>query len=117
MTFHGTPPTPAAGSISHRTKALRPDIGLSEELVDAIRRERKKGQEPTQIAETLTLPLEVVEKALLAMRMPQPGRTRATLNVTREAGAFVHRECAPGEPVWKAMDRLIGELIELRGRA
>jgi hypothetical protein len=28
--------------------------------------------------------------------------------------AFVHRERQPGEPVWKTMDRLVGELIERR---
>jgi hypothetical protein len=43
----------------------------------------------------------------MAMRMPKPDRTRQTLNVTRECGAFVHRERAPGEPIWKTMDRLV----------
>jgi hypothetical protein len=54
--FQGTPPGFHAGDMSHHTVALRPDIGLAKELVEAIRRERKKGQEPTAIAATLTLP-------------------------------------------------------------
>ncbi|WP_424138201.1 hypothetical protein [Roseomonas chloroacetimidivorans] len=117
MTFQGTPPGFHAGDISPRTKRLRPDIGLSEELVIAIRRERKKGQDPDQIARTLTLPLEVVEKALLAMRTPQPGRSRGTLNITREAHAFITRERRPGEAYWQTFDRIVGELIERRRAA
>lgn len=114
MTFHGTPPRQDCGKMSGRTKALRPDIGISEELTEAIRRERKRGQEPAEIAATLALPVEVVERALLAMRMPQPGRTRGTINCTREAHAFIHRERQGLEPIWQVLDRLIGELIERR---
>lgn len=117
MTFHGTPPGFHAGDMSRRTVALRPDIGLAPELVEAVRRERKKGAEPPAIAETLAVPVEVVERAMLAMRTPKPDRRRRSLNCTLEACAFVDGEKQPGEPVWKAVDRLIGELIELRGAA
>lgn len=116
MTFQGTPPGHSAGDASRRTLALRPDIGLSVELTDAIRRERRKGAEPTAIAATLSLPLEVVERALLAMRTPRPERTRRNLSSTMECGDFVHRERREGEPIWKTLDRLVGELIELRRR-
>ncbi|MCK8785242.1 hypothetical protein M0638_12685 [Roseomonas sp. NAR14] len=115
MTFHGTPPAPDCGAISPRTEALRPDIGLSEEVVGAIRRLRKQGQPAADIAATLALPIEVVERAMLAMRTDRPDSTRATLNVTREAARFVNGERGrPDEPIWAVMDRLVAELIERR---
>ena len=116
MTFQGTPPSFYAGDMSPRTKALRPDIGLAEEVVNAIRRLRKQGPDPAQIAATMSLPQQVVDKALLAMRLPQPGRTRGTINCTREAHAFIHRERQVDEPVRETVDRLVGELLELRRR-
>jgi hypothetical protein len=65
----------------------------------------------------MTLPQEVVDKALLATRMSQPGRTRGTINCTREAHAFIYRERRNGEPVWGAVDQLVGELTEHRNEA
>ncbi|MFT8245224.1 hypothetical protein [Roseomonas sp. BN140053] len=113
-TFTSTPPGHHAGDTSHRTIRLRPDLGLAEEVVAAIRRERKKGQEPAQIAATLSLPVAAVDRALLALRTPRPERTRATLNVTREAAALVHREKQGDEPLWQTMDRLLDELRKRR---
>ncbi|MFC0410213.1 hypothetical protein [Roseomonas elaeocarpi] len=112
--LQGTPPGYHAGDTSRRTRALRPDIGLSDEFVAAVRRMRKQGQEPADIAITLAVPVEVIERAMLAMRTPRPERMRGTLNVTREAHDLVHRERRGDEPVWQTMDRLLGELIERR---
>ena len=113
--FQGTPPGLHAGDTSRRTVALRPDVGLTDEQVDRARALRKQGNDPEAIAFTLGAPLEAVERALLAMRTPKPDRTRRTLNVTREAGALVHRERQEDEPVWQTVDRLLAELIERRG--
>ncbi|MFC0408861.1 hypothetical protein [Roseomonas elaeocarpi] len=113
--FAGTPPGHHAGDMSRRTQALRPDIGLSDEFVAAVRRMRKQGQEPADIAATLVVPVEVIERAMLAMRTPRPEATRGTLNVTKEAHDLVHRERQGDEPVWQTVDRLLGELIERRG--
>ena len=51
------------------------------------------------------------------MRTPKPDRSRRTLNCTLETAALVHRERREGEAVWETMDRLVGELLDLRGRA
>ena len=115
--IRSTPPGHYAGDMSRRTVALRPDIGLSQEVVEAIRRLRKRGIEPAAIAEEMALPQSVVDKALLAMRTPKPDRSRRTLNCTLETAALVHRERREGEAVWETMDRLVGELLDLRGRA
>lgn len=109
-TFISTPPGFHAGDMSRRTARLRPDIGLSEEVIAAIRRERKKGEEPAAIAATLSLPLAVVEKSLLAMRTPKGERSRATLNCTLAAQAIVLRERRDEEPIWQTVDRLLDEL-------
>ena len=114
MTFQGTPPGFHAGDMSRRTVALRPGLGLTDLQVENIRRLRRKRQDAPEIAAALEIDLDKVERALLAMRTPKPDRRRRSLNCTLEAAAFVDRERRPGEAVWKTVDRLVGELIELR---
>ena len=114
--FHSRAPGPGAGDMSPRTAALRPDIGLSDELVQAIRRLRKQGQEPDAIAATMAVPVSVVEQALLAMRTAKADRSRRTLNVTLGAAEIIHRERHEGEPVWEAVDRILDEWLALRQR-
>ena len=93
-----------------RTQALRPALGLTAEEVAQVRRLRKQGLHPAQIAASTGLALDLVERACLAMRMPHPNRGRGTLNVTVEAHRLVHRKRLPGEPVWETFDRLMDEL-------
>ena len=114
--FRGTPPDYGCGEMASRTAALRPDIGLTEAQVEEVRRLRKRRAEAPEIAEELGVEQEAVERALLAMRTPQPNPTRGTLNITREARAFILREQQNGEPLWATTDRLIAEVIEGRKR-
>jgi hypothetical protein len=40
--------------------------------------------------------------------------SRATVNMTLEAGEFLQQERRQGEAVWQTADRLIEELVRLR---
>lgn len=79
-----------------------------------MRRLRRQGLSPDQIAAGTGLALDLVERACLAMRMPHSNRGRVTLNVTVEAHRLVHRERLPGEAVWETFDRLLDELLRRR---
>ena len=50
------------------------------------------------------------------MRTPNPRPLRRTINATLEATELVERESYPGEPRWRALDRLLSELLALRER-
>ncbi len=115
MAFKGKPPGSGSGEMSRTTQALRPSIALSEAEARRARALRRQGEAPPVIAERLGLPLEEVEKALLQMRNPRPETTRGTLNVTLAAHRFVMSERQGDEPLWRTVDRLLDELLLLRG--
>ncbi len=115
MAFKGKPPGSGAGDMSLRTQLLRPAIGLTEKQVTQARTLRRGGAEPSAIAEAMGLPLEEVEKALVQMRSRRPETTRGTLNVTLAAHRLVMSERQGDEPLWQTMDRLLSELLRLRG--
>ncbi len=114
VAFKGVPPGGGAGEMSRRTEVLRPAIQLTPQQVAQARRLRRAGHQPEQIAATLQAPLDEVEKALVQMRSPRPETTRGTLNVTLAAHRLIMQERRGDEPVWQTIDRLLGELLELR---
>ena len=117
MAFKGKPPGTGSGEMSRTSKALRPNIALTEQEARKARALRRQGEAPPAIAAKLGLPLEEVEKALLQMRSPRPETTRGTLNVTLAAHRFVMSERQGDEPLWQTMDRLLDELIRRRADA
>ena len=112
--FHGKPPGGGAGEMSRWTEPLRPAIALRPARVVEARRLRRLGAEPEQIANALSVALEDVEKALVQMRSPRPETTRGTLNVTLAAHKVFLAERVGDEPLWKTVDRVVGELLQLR---
>lgn len=52
--------------------------------------------------------------ALSTLRTRNSRPTRTTVNATLEAGAFVEREGRNGEPRRQTLNRLLGELAQLR---
>ncbi len=81
------------------------------------RRLRRAGAEPSAIAEALGVAVEEVEKALVQMRSPRPETTRGTLNVTLAAHRLIMQERRGDEPIWRTVDRMLDELLRLRGAA
>ena len=112
--FKGKAPGSGSGEMSRRTVMLRPHIGLTPAQQTQARRLRRGGTEPEAIAESLSLPFEEVEKALLQMRSPRPETTRGTLNVTLAAHKVILNERVGDEPIWQTMDRMLDELLRLR---
>ena len=112
--FHGKPPGGSAGEMSRRTERLRPAISLRPAQVVEARRLRRLGAEPEQIAVSLGVATEEVEKALVQMRSPRPETTRGTLNVTLAAHKVFLQERIGDEPLWKTVDRIVDELLQLR---
>lgn len=112
--FHGKPPGGGAGEMSHRTERLRPAIALLPKQVGEARRLRRLGAEPGQIAVALGVATEEVEKALVQMRSPRPETTRGTLNVTLAAHNVFLQERIGDEPLWRTVDRVVDELLQLR---
>ena len=112
--FHGKPPGGGAGEMSRRTERLRPAIALRPAQVAEARRLRRLGAEPEQIATALGVALEEVEKTLVQMRSPRPETTRGTLNVTLAGHKVFLAERVGDEPLWKTVDRAVGELLQLR---
>jgi hypothetical protein len=102
--------------MSHRTAALRPAIALTPEEAAKARALRRKGEEPEDIAARFGVPVTEVEKALVQMRSRRPETTRGTLNVTLAAHRLVMTERRGDEPLWRTMDRLLDELLRLRGQ-
>ncbi len=100
--------------MSRRTEILRPAIALRPTQVAEARRLRRLGAEPEQIATALGVATEEVEKALVQMRSPRPETTRGTLNVTLAAHKVFLQERIGDEPLWKTVDRVIDELLQLR---
>ena len=113
-TFRGKAPGAGSGEISRRTQALRPAIALDDKQSARARKLRRAGAEPDAIAETLGVPIEEVEKALVQMRSPRPETTRGTLNVTLAAHKLIMTERRGDEPIWQTVDRLLDELLRLR---
>ena len=112
--FRGKPPGGGAGEMSRQTERLRPAIALRPAQVAEARRLRRMGAEPEQIAFALNVATEEVEKALVQMRSPRPETTRGTLNVTLAAHRLFLQERVGDEPLWKTVDRVIDELLQLR---
>ena len=112
--FRGKPPGGGAGEMSRQTERLRPTIALSPAQVAEARRLRRLGGEPEQIAVALSVATEEVEKALVQMRSPRPETTRGTLNVTLAAHRVFMQERIGDEPLWKTVDRVVDELLQLR---
>ena len=112
--FHGKPPGGGAGEMSRRTERLRPAIALRPAQVAEARRLRRLGAEPEQIATALGMAMVEVEKALVQMRSSRTETTRGTLNVTLAAHKVFLAERVGDEPLWKTVDRVVGELLQLR---
>ena len=115
MAFKGKAPGSGSGEMSRRTQLLRPSIALSAKQVSEARRMRRAGAEPEAIAAAMGLPLDEVEKALVQMRSARPETTRGTLNVTLAAHRLIMKERIGDEPIWQTMDRILDELLRLRG--
>ena len=114
--FRSTPPAPGCGATSPYTAALRPRIGLSPEACEAARRAKRENPDatPAEIAAQLGAAEADVVLALATLRSRNPRRTRGTINGTLEAEDFIRREGRNDEPVWQTLDRLLGELAQLR---
>ena len=112
--FHGKQPGGGAGEMSRRTERLRPAIALRPAQVAEARRLRRLGAEPEQIGTAMGVALEEVEKALVQMRSPRPETTRGTLNVMLAAHKVFLAERIGDEPLWRTVDRVVGELLQLR---
>jgi len=108
-----TPPPSNAGQISARTKALRPDSGLTDDERSRARymliTQRKSFPE---IAEALGKGEDQVREALSTIRLPVGKPSRGTLNVSPEDAERFKRFCRSGEPVWEAFHRLV-ETVDL----
>ncbi len=117
MAFKGKAPGSGSGEMSRRTQLLRPSIALSDKQVGEARRMRRAGAEPDAIAAAMALPQDEVEKALVQMRSARPETTRGTLNVTLAAHRLIMKERIGDEPIWQTMDRILDELLRLRGAA
>jgi hypothetical protein len=117
MAFKGKAPGSGSGEMSRRTQLLRPLIALSDKQVSEARRMRRAGAEPEAIAAAMALPQDEVEKALVQMRSARPETTRGTLNVTLAAHRLIMKERIGDEPIWQTMDRMLDELLRLRGAA
>ena len=115
--FKGKAPGSGSGEMSRRTQLLRPAIALDEKQAAKARKLRRAGAEPGAIAETMGMPLEEVEKALVQMRSPRPETTRGTLNVTLAAHRLIMQERVGDEPIWQTVDRMLDELLRLRASA
>ncbi len=76
---------------------------------------RRAGAEPEAIAVAMGLPQDEIEKALVQMRSARPETTRGTLNVTLAAHRLIMKERIGDEPIWQTMDRMLDELLRLRG--
>ena len=111
--FHGKPPGGAAGEMSRRTERLRPAIALRPAQVAEARR-LPLGTEPDQIATALDVATDEVEKALVQRYSLRHKATRGTLNVTLVAHKVFLRERLGDEPLWKTVDRVVDELLQLR---
>jgi hypothetical protein len=97
------------------TVALRPDCCLTEaQIVEARRLRKTSGMSTYDIAAQLDVPMEDVDVALAAMRMPVTNPRRRTVNVGTSAYNAIAREKHPHESMWQTMDRLLSELHELR---
>ncbi len=114
--FHGKPRGGGAGEMLHRTEKLRPAIALRPAQVAEVRRLRRLGAEPEQIATALDVATEEVEKALLQKRSPRPETTRGTLNITLAAHRVFLAERVGHEPLWKTVDRIVGRAAATPGR-
>jgi hypothetical protein len=121
MDFRGTPPDPACGAPSPHTAWLRPRLNMTAEQAEAARRLKRRNADlsPAQIATQLGdgATEADVRLALATLRMPNPRRTRGTLNATLEAVELIAAESRPGEPRWATLDRLLGELVQRRAVA
>lgn len=115
--FKSTPPGPSAGQINLFSLALRPAVGLTPKECAFVRRRRRSGATCAAIAAELGVAVDAVERALFTIRTPNPAPVRRTINGTVEAAAFVDTEARGAEARWQVLDRLFGELLELRERA
>lgn len=112
--FRGKAPGAGSGEMSRRTQALRPSIALDAREATKARKMRRAGAEPSDIALTLGVAVEEVEKALVQMRSPRPETTRGTLNVTLAAHRMIMQERVGDEPIWQTIDRMLDELLRRR---
>ena len=115
MAFKGKAPGSGAGEMSKRTEALRPVLLLTPKEATEARNMRRQGLEAADIARLMNKPLDEIEKVLVQMRMPRPETTRGTLNVTLAAHKLIMRERQGDEPLWRTFDRIVDELLRLRG--
>jgi hypothetical protein len=117
--YGGTAPAPDAGGIGQHTARLRPAIGLDKDRCTEAR--RLKRADPALSAADIAGRLGegategAVLLALATLRTKNMRPTRATINASIEAAEFLKAERRQGERIWEVEDRLLAELIRLRG--
>jgi hypothetical protein len=117
--YGGTAPALDAGDIGQHTTRLRPAICLSKDECSEARRQKRADPSLSaadiagRLGEGATEGAVLLALATLRTRNMRP--TRATINASIEAGEFLKRERRQGERIWEVQDRLLGELVTLRG--
>ena len=96
--------------LNPRTQALRPSSHLNSEETE-IARSLRRNQNLSfgTIARRLGKPKEAVCRALMTLRTPNEGRTRASLNVEIEDAEFIKAFCRDGESIREAFSRFLRE--------
>jgi hypothetical protein len=112
---------PERAAVSGQAAGLRvkaPEAGGRDSNCEAARRIKRRNPDATPAAIAAQLGEGATEAdvalALATLRTRNPRRSRTTVNATLEAGQFVEREGRNGEPRWMTLDRLLGELAQLR---
>jgi hypothetical protein len=108
---------PQRSQANPETIRLRPPVRLSVERAAMARdlRRQNPGMAVAAIAKRIgASDLEAVTRALGTLRTPL-AKPRALLNCSEAAKVFVRTQAQPGESVGGTLDRLLGELVQLRG--
>ncbi|WP_147395094.1 hypothetical protein [Azospirillum cavernae] len=93
-----------------RTKSLRPEIDLTDPQIDLVRRMRREGTSPDQIAALTGFPIDEITKALYNLRTSVNNPTRMTINADIETYNFVISHQRNDETIGETLRRLlIGE--------
>ena len=102
---------------NERSLALRPPVRLTVEQAAKARdlRRQSPGMTITAIARRIgAKDPEAVTRALATLRTPLP-RPRSVVNCSEAAKVFVRTQAQPGESAGACLDRLLAELVQLRG--
>ncbi len=98
---------------SEKTKALRPDIDLTNEQIDNVRRMRKDGHEFDYIEKRLGITNEQAKLAAANLRTRRDSKTRLTINVPPQVHEYIKNKKDKNETMGEALARLINVDIAL----